>query len=144
MVTTEPDDKQLEQMPVLFTRCIQVYNAMAENAQVESLGVEYEDQEGLVYEGFLTALITEDVGLSVPYYTKTTQELKRMDCIRQLRRGGSTTPSRWLLLQEPTRELYLNMNASKSKVSKTSKAAQMEQQIRDLNKRVSTIERQLG
>lgn len=142
MEPIESDD-QLEQMPVLYTRCMQVYNAMAEQASVESLGIEYEDQEGLVYEGFLTNLITEEVGLSTPYYSKTTQELKRMDCIRQLRRGGSTTPSRWLLVREPTRELFLNMRAGQSKVNKTSKMAQLEQQVRDLNKRVSTLERRV-
>jgi len=67
--------------------------------------VEYEGSEVLVYEGFLTKLFTE-VRLSTPYYTSVMNELMHMDCCRQLRRGGGSSPSTWLIVQAPTVTLW--------------------------------------
>lgn len=127
-------------LPTTFGYSVQVYQAMMEEAQVEPLGPEYGDDEGLVYDGFTTKLI-RDLDLPVPYYTKVLNELKRMDCIRQLRRGGSTTTSRWLLIQEPTPELFRKM--PEDRTPKGAKESQ-EQRINDLNRRVGKIEEVLG
>jgi len=136
-------DSELEQvhLPTIFGYSAQVYEAMQEEASAEILGAQYGDEEGLVYEGFLTALI-RGLDLPTPYYTKIMTELKRMDCVRQLRRGGSTTPSRWLLLQPPTPVLFREMRASA--VKPTDWKSGQEQRIRDLNDRLATVEKALG
>ena len=124
-------------VPALYEHCTEVYEAMAERAVI---GFAYPDdeEETLVYEGFLTRLIKDDLHYSVPYYTSIRQKLMAMDCIRQIRRGGSTTPSRWLMVLPPTLELF--ENTASSTVDRTKKATRMdslEQQVRDMNERLT-------
>ncbi len=128
----------LEKVPSLYEHCVAVYDAMYERADLERLesGNNAESTtEVLVYEGFLTKLITKDLHLSVPYYTSTTRRLKAMDCIRQLRRGGSSSPSRWAVLQPPTLEAF-NRTIEKG----TTQRRPIDQQISDLNKRLLAVE----
>jgi hypothetical protein len=125
-------------LPTIFEYAAQVYQAMLEEANQEVLGAAYGEQEGLVYDGFTTKLI-RDLGLPTPYYTKILKELKRLDCIRQLRRGGSTTTSRWVLLQAPTPELFHKMPADNK--PDTSRMGQLEQRVRDLSNRVNDLEK---
>lgn len=133
-------DQTLEQpLPAIFEYTARIYGAMEEEATLEALGPQYGDEEGLVYEGFLTKLI-QDNDLPNPYYTKVTQELKRMDCARQLRRGGSTSKSRWLLLQPPSPELWHNSVGSTPRTGKDA----VDQRINDLAKRMSVVEEALG
>ncbi len=127
------DDVEQVVLPTIYEYSIQTYQAMEEQASTESLGPAHGDEEGLVYDGHTTKLI-RDLGLPTPYYTKVLKELKRMDCIRQLRRGGSTTTSRWLLMQEPTVELFTKMQASNKPGG--SRLDVLEQQVRDLRKRL--------
>jgi hypothetical protein len=126
-------------LPTVYEYSVRVYQTMKEEASTESLGPQYGDEEGLVWEGFSTKLI-ERLNLPTPYYTKVFGELKRMDCLRQLRRGGNTAPSRWLLVQPPTVELFLKMQPSRKPDAKTS----VQQQINDLNNRMGRIEEALG
>lgn len=146
MATDEaPNEVTAERMPIIWNYCVQVYEAMVGEANFEPLGVGYGDDEGLIYDGFTTKLI-RDLGLPVPYYTKILRELQRMDCIRQLRRGGSTTTSRWMLLQEPTRELFKTAVGSKEsrKHSGLHRMDTLEQQVRDLNERIHRMEQAIG
>lgn len=136
----EPHPPDEARMPVMFDYCIQVYEAMESEASWDALGTGYGEEEGLVYDGFLTKLI-KDLSLPVPYYTKITQELRRMDCVRQVRRGGSTTTSRWVLLQEPTRELYLNAAGGSRKP--TGRLEGVEQQVRDLVAQINELRTRL-
>lgn len=137
MATDQPVNGEEEQLPVAYEYCVRVYEAMTNEASLEELGTGYGDEEGMVWDGFTTKLI-RDLGLPVPYYTKILGELQRMDCIRQLRRGGSTTTSRWLLLQEPTPELFLNSIQRKRQA--TSWREIVEQQIRDLTRQVGEMQ----
>lgn len=124
-------------LPTIFEYAAQTYQAMLEEANEEVLGAAYGEEEGLVYDGFMTKLIS-DLRLPTPYYTKVLKELQRMDCIRQLRRGGSTTTSRWVLLQPPTPTLFRKMPTDKKPGG--SRIERLEQRVRDLNDRVSTLE----
>src|SRR5882757_3836561 len=114
MTTTQGDDT----LPVLYQHCKDVYERML----TQSTKQEYKDGEevkiAIVYEGFLTKLVTEQLHLSVPYYTSTIRALKKMGCMSQLRRGGSTSPSQWQLFREPTEELF--RSTQKVKASPTS------------------------
>lgn len=118
----------------LYEHCYTVYTAMKERAQYEPIGPE-DTSQGLVYEGYLTKLIAE-LGLSVPYYTATTRALKQMGCITQLRRGGSSSPSRWLLSGPPTVESFeVHAEPKRYKAPKN-----YDQRINDLNERINVLE----
>lgn len=123
------DDKP-EHIPAGFLHCETIYKAMLEQAQVDDEG------ENLVYEGFLTHLF-EEQGFSVPYYTTVMKDLRRMGCVVQLRRGGSSTPSRWQLEKEPTLEAFIKEQDK----DKGRKRSTNEQRYNDLNKRVATLEK---
>ena len=122
-------------VPALFEQCLDLYEAMSEIATIAPIRPD-SDETGLVYEGFLTRLITDDLHLSNPYYTKLTQRLKAMDCIRQLKRGGSTAKSKWLLVQSPTFENFQNV-ATKKTTRPAGWRDSVDQQIRDLSERLS-------
>lgn len=115
----------------IYDHCVAVYKAMLEEAEMEEL-------DGLVYEGHLTRLIIQDLGLSTPYYTQVKRRLVAMGCIEQLRRGGGHAMSRWKLLTEPTEESF-NSIASQKHAPK-GKYAVLAQQLRDLNRRVTQLE----
>jgi len=141
-------------LPILFDHCKAVYRAMFDRAEkryadeplnaggpaeIAALGNDNQDAM-LVYEGHLTRLFTE-LRLSVPYYSSVTKELKRMGCIRQLRRGGGNSPSQWELIQEPTEELY--KIGTRNDPPKTI-VGQMQQQLNSVNNRLLRVEQALG
>jgi hypothetical protein len=103
-----------------------------------------EGVQSVVYEGFLTDLVKNKLNLSTPYYTKCRKALLEMGCIKQLRRGGSSTPSQWLLIREP---LLTNFDpeaiVSPPPITLEQYQAQ-QQQINALNQRMHTIEQILG
>ena len=131
------DDVEQVVLPTIYEYSVEVYQAMMEQASSENLGAAYGDEEGLVYDGFTTKLIS-DLGLPTPYYSKILKELVRMDCIRQIRRGGSTTTSRWVLMQAPSVELWTKMQPSRR--GGGSRMDVLEQQVRDLRARVTALE----
>lgn len=122
-------------IPALFTQCLEVYEAMVDQSTMRQA---YPDEptEMLVYEGFLTRLIVTELHYSNPYYTKITKRLKAMDCIRQIKRGGSTSPSLWGLLQPPTLELFETAVES-TRTRGSGMREDLQQQIRDLNRRLT-------
>jgi len=113
----------------LFEHCVKVYNEMTEQAR--------DEEDGLIYEGFLTKLF-QGLQLSTPYYTSVMGKLKQMGCVESLRRGGGSTPSRWRILAEPTEESF-NSFQKTNKVPH-GKHAVLEQQFRDLSKRFAEME----
>jgi hypothetical protein len=132
------EDKAAGAPPALFEHCVNVYKAMFEHAHA----VTTDDLKGtvgdvIVYEGFLTKLITQELNLSVPYYTSIRKALIDMGCIRQLRRGGSTTESQWELVYEPTLRAFMEQKPERSRPqSKTEardvKIAELEKEVRGL------------
>lgn len=124
-------------MPAMFLHSINVYNTMRTEAAI----VEWvSGGRMLVWEGFLTKL-TRGLGLSTPYYTAVRRDLTRMGCIRQLRRGGGSSPSQWELIKAPTEDLYKN-----SKVQPTKEKTRLDtimQQIKDVHTRLTVVEQQI-
>lgn len=126
-------------MPAIFRHCVSVYHAMESQASWQEL---FETGEtGLVYEGRLTILVTQDIGLSLPYYTDVTRALQEMGCIVQLRRGGGTTGSLWELKQEPTRILWGESDFKRvaSNNVTASRRERADQQMRDLRDQVDSL-----
>lgn len=130
-------------LPAIYEHACNVYRLMESTARLITMEARGLQEEMLVWEGHLTKLITgEPLHLSVPYYTAVTRELKRMGCIRQLRRGGGNAPSQWQLLTEPTEQLFRNeydyVASSKRKANNRIEA--LEQGLRALAKRFDKIE----
>jgi hypothetical protein len=138
---------KVDEAPItLFLHCKEVYDKMLSQAKgVEVFDGEEESPQAsgtmIVYEGFLTALITQEMHLSVPYYTSVTKALKNMGCIKQLRRGGGTSPSQWELRKEPTEKEFNEQ--VESKVPKPDKYTMQQEQINALNGRVLKLEHAL-
>jgi hypothetical protein len=120
----------------MYDHCVKVFEAMFRQAKPELL--EGSDEPMMVYNGHLTKLVCDDLRLPVPYYTATKNELIRMNCIRQLRRGGGNGTSQWLLLATPTEELWRANTPPRTRP--TARMDYLEQQNRDLANRLATVE----
>jgi len=120
---------------IRFTHAKNAYDLM--NAEAARRKFD-EGPELLVWEGFLTRLIKDQLGLATPYYSdiKGILDEQGMNCIRQLRRGGASTKSQWALLKEPTEEDWLKYLENKP----PSRKAIYEQQLQDMNRRLTAIE----
>lgn len=122
-------------VPQNYNHCVDVYTAM----EKEATSIKADDTTAMrVWEGFLTKLIVDRLGFSVPYFSTIRRELIRMGCMRQLRRGGGTSPSQWELLRAPTEELW--HSAPTRQLQAATKQAMSEGQINDLTRRVDRLE----
>jgi hypothetical protein len=130
-------------LPVLYSHSKAVYEAMLRSSSKQEFkDADGQTKEAVVYEGFLTKLVTEDLHLSVPYYTSVMRALKKMGCVRQVRRGGSSSPSQWQLYFEPTEKLFVEKTKLTNKRSnaQSTRLEQCESNIQALNRRVTTLE----
>lgn len=117
--------------PALYEHCQVIYSAMDKSSTVEG--------EHKVWTGFATHLF-KDHNLSVPYYTQVMRMLRAMECLKQVRRGGGTAESKWLLFQEPSMELFDKASTIPGARLGGNKSAQTDQMIRDLNTRLLALE----
>lgn len=133
------EEPQPAKAPALWGHCVRVYEAMAEQAETKTI---YE-VDRLVWTGYMTKLFVS-LGLAVPAYTSVRRELMRMDCIRQMKRGGGSTPSVWVLFEPPSLDKYNEAKApSIDTASGAPKRRAMEilqQQINELRQRVTALE----
>lgn len=132
-----------ESPQALYQHCERTYRAMLNEASGKLMFDEEANQERIyvVWEGMLTQFITGKLNLSVPYYTYITRALKRMGCVRQLKRGGGTSPSQWELIKEPTLELFESSHAPRKK--REDKDALYNQRFTDLEGRLKKLEQAL-
>jgi|SRR5262245_43065976 len=127
-------------IPALFEHACRVYEEMRRTAVPWKDAQPVDGVQPYVYEGHLTTLFRK-LALSVPYYTSIKNQLAGMGCIEQLRRGGGSTPSKWVLWHEPELEAWKEFAPTKSR---RGNATQMMQgQIKDLSDRVSKLEGQV-
>lgn len=125
--------------PSLFLHCVEVYDRIAQDATP----IPTDGEDALVWEGYFTKVITQDLGFAIPYYTRITQALKGMGSCIQLKRGGGTSPSRWQLCRPPTLDLF-DIYENRSSSRAVSKTAQQGFQIKDLGERVDVLEDSIG
>jgi hypothetical protein len=138
-------------MPALFEHCQKVYSAMLKEAKGHSIGPYDEGDPNqdstpktmVIYEGHLTALVAA-IPLSGPYYTHCMNALKGMGCVKQIRRGGGSSPSQWEMLTEPTKDMFLQLEESgPKKAPKVSRMDQLEQNQIALTRRVNELDENL-
>lgn len=117
-------------MPALYGYCEQVYKEMDKESERDADG-------NKIWRGAGTKLLAS-LNLSNPYYSHIMKALQRMDCIRQIRRGGGGQPSVWHLVQPPTSALWKMGN--KDVDNKPAAQKQADQALRVMHERVSTLE----
>lgn len=135
--------------PALFQHALKTYEAMLIKAK------EVSTTEGVlvVYEGKLTDLITKELYLSTPYYTSITRVLKAMGCIQQLKRGGGSAPSQWLMVKMPTLEDFTQHEEDNPGATKLNRydrrpatrleMEEMKQTVAALRDQIRTLERKI-
>jgi hypothetical protein len=138
MSTPVTEEEEVPTLPAVFEHAANVYKVMEEEAKLVE-AAEY--GHVLIWEGHLTKLFSR-LHLSVPYYTSVMRELKRMGCVTQKRRGGGNAPSQWLILHEPTEELFRQDNSSSGNHStrRQTKLQMLEQQVRDQGRIIAEIQ----
>jgi hypothetical protein len=129
-----------ERVPALYNHCVRTYEEMLSQSKKAQLDG-YAD--AIVWEGFLTDLIQGQLAFSSPYYTSIMQALTGMGCVRQLRRGGSTTESQWILEHDPSLEDFLEYKEATA-TPKPSPLDPLLQQLRDLTRRIERLEDATG
>ena len=131
---SQSTDEDRLPLPAVFEHARTVYNLMEEEAKLVTHNVTEDGHEVmLIWEGHLTKLF-QRLHLSVPYYTSVTRELKRMGCIAQKRRGGGNAPSQWMILREPTEELFRDerTRSNNTVTRRRDRLSRLEQQVTDL------------
>ena len=118
------------ELPAIFHHSVEVWNAM----QKESA----ESGDYWEYEGYLTQLFRKH-HFPVPYYTSVRQLLLDLDCIRQLRRGGGSAKSKYLLIRPPTPVLYFALKDRPSASAPKPKDI-LDQRLNDMNNRLLAVE----
>jgi hypothetical protein len=117
--------------PAKFDWAVKVYEAMLKEARPEEFQLFEEDgvQSYMVYTGHLTGLYSA-LGAPNPYYTSVNAVLVKQGCMHQLRRGGGTAESKWVLIKPPTEEGFREAMQGGSRPK--GKTAILEQQVKDL------------
>lgn len=143
---TEPEQdleelvESTQPVPAIYNHSVSVYEAMSERGETTN--------QGKVYIGALSNLITQDLGLGNAYYSHVVKKLKAMGCIEMLQRGGGSSPSVWLLKREPTVEAYQTLlskdrgtAAIQSGPVTRQEKTQLKQRQIDLERRIERLEK---
>lgn len=117
-----------------YDHCVAIYAAMVEAAEPDEHG-------NLIYTGFLTHLFNEK-GFTSQQYSQIMQNLKRMGCVENWRRGSREFPSVWILHHEPTRVAFDNMPELPKRIGHQA-GAKIEQRIKMLEERLERVENEL-
>jgi hypothetical protein len=128
--------------PALYLHAVKAYELM----EAEATEVQFDDGEpAMLWTGHLTKLIASQLHLSTPYYTGVVRALKRMGCIRQIKRGGGTAESEWEIIKPPTPELWAKLDRKSARLyaSQVSATEQLTAMVADLQKRVNRLEKAL-
>jgi hypothetical protein len=112
------------EMPTkVFEQCVQVFEAMDRQA------ILYPDRRQRIYEGYLTYLFDE-IGLGLSCYSTVMHRLQAMHCVEQWSPGSRNVPSRWIILREPSEDLFMEHAVPSRKHSR----------VKELEDRVERLE----
>ena len=120
--------------PALFNHCVDVFAYMWKHSTEDP-----ENDNGRLWEGYTTKVFSQELHLSVPYYTNVMSRLKAMGCVVLLRRGGGGSKSLWSLLKQPElKEFYEAVDTIAPQ--RRSKSEAWTQQASDLSSRITALE----
>jgi hypothetical protein len=130
--------------PALYDHALRVYEEMKNRSTVQRVDPAAQDDEfANVYEGHLTQLFS-DLSIANPYYSKIRDALVAQGCMEQLRRGGGSALSKWVLVKPPEEETFRSFMEMKRRP--LGRAHILEQQVKGLtgmvNEALGTIEGQ--
>lgn len=129
---------EIENMPAKWTHCVNVYNRMKEEAKPSE--VEGTDKVMNVWTGFTTRAFAE-LGVPQPYYGDVLHILKEMGCIQQVRRGGRTSPSQWVVFDtQPSPDEYKKVRPQGPNTRRRAEVEHLEQQARDMRKALGNLD----
>lgn len=129
-----------ELTPALFEHAKRLYEEMYKrsNREMDPAGDGGQTVgEVDVYNGHLTRLFQE-LQIANPYYTKIMAALKGQGCIEQLRRGGGSATSKWLLKFPPEEEGFRAILERKR--PNRGKTHQLEQRTSDLMRLMQSMQ----
>lgn len=143
-------DDEERPMKALYDHCNLIFDEMYKEAVPEETvvsriegdeqtpGTEVTTATGyMIWTGHTTHLFSR-LGMATPYYTTVMTALKKMGCVEQIKRGGGNSMSKWRLVRKPEEDYFHAAEKLQKPVQGSQKA--LEQQVRDLNKRVTTLE----
>lgn len=116
-------------LPALYGHCVTIYRMLHREAE----DVDFEGDTVRVFEGSTTNVFNR-AHLSTPYYSHVMKRLQNMGCVRQIRRGGGSSMSRWLIITEPTPEAWAQAAEMSRVTARSGKVVQLEQKVRDLQR----------
>jgi hypothetical protein len=90
----------------IFRHTIRFYDTLDAKA-VEEDGVR-------VFRGHPTTIVTEDMKLPIPYYSKMRQALITIGCVQQIKRGSAKSKSEWVLVRRPLDEDFDSVDPDES------------------------------
>jgi hypothetical protein len=148
---TDTDEER--PMKALYDHCVTVFDEMfkeavpEETAQLEKDGIaatarsdiEVVPSGYMIWTGHLTQVFAR-LGMATPYYTSVMSALKKMGCVEQVKRGGGNSMSKWRLVRRPEEDFF--HAAEKLKLPTQGSQKALEQQVRDMNKRLTELEDQ--
>lgn len=124
--------------PSVYLHTRDVFFLMKDAARMEE---QPDGSKLLIWSGHLTKLITgPPLNLPIPYYTEIRSALMAMGCATQIKRGGGTAISRWVLHKYPTVEEFKRWDNSRNSKRRVSKVALLEQRVNDMNTRMEGLE----
>jgi hypothetical protein len=131
-------ETEAEVTPALFDHAVRVFEEMQNRSRTEEVD-NADDPSGYVqvkvYEGHLTRLFA-DLQIANPYYTKIRNALVGQNCIEQLRRGGGSAMSKWIVRHPPDEETFRAILERRHGAPK-GKNQVLEQRVRDLTRQVN-------
>jgi hypothetical protein len=137
---TDTDEER--PMKALYDHCVTVFDEMFKEAvpeDVSGVAPDLAEPGYMIWTGHLTQVFAR-LGMATPYYTSVMSALKKMGCVEQVKRGGGNSMSKWRLVRRPEEDFFHAAEKLKSPTQGSQKA--LEQQMRDMNTRLTTLEDQ--
>lgn len=136
------DARTKDTPPALFDHCRRAYEELIKEGRCVRVSDEMGDyRDIIIWEGMFTNFIVNRLNLSTPYFTSIRRELIRMGCIRQLRRGGGSSPSQWELIREPGLDLFYQARPLRTQNVQTDKFTGMRSELNALVRRIADLEK---
>lgn len=145
---TEP----VEIKSIVYHYAVDLYDLLVkrakyvEPAELVKYGWPDTSEQALVYYGNVST-VADQMGLSRNVRTKVSSLLSTMKCMIKLHSGGGHSSGVYVLIQEPTEQMYHDYRASTHTITASLAPTQRQliiRDVRELQRRVGHLEQQLA